>query len=70
MSKKRTTATYNIPLDNKREIEQLAIKVGYETGTPMKWTEFMLELIDRYAKDTAHDLIEEHKAKKALKKVQ
>lgn len=60
-------ATYNIKTDKKIKLEKAAVELSYKLGKPVKWTEIMEVLVDKFYKDAiAH--IEYENQKKPEKK--
>ncbi|MDO5357468.1 MAG: hypothetical protein Q4E77_08235 [Conchiformibius sp.] len=53
--------TYNIHMDKKLKLEQLAIEASYQIGRTIKWTEIMEILINEFPRDAQQMII--HRAK-------
>ena len=60
----KTTTSFKIKLEKKIKIERLAMEVGMKIGRPVKWTEVMNVLVDRFSKD-AIAYIEHNEKEKA-----
>lgn len=47
----KSTASFNIKIERKIKVERLAMEVSLKIGRPVKWTEIMNVLVDRFSKD-------------------
>lgn len=56
-----------IRADRKMMLDKIAIKIGYATQKPCKWTDVLNYLIENYAKDAEQDMIHQTQGKETKK---
>ncbi|EIP3426439.1 hypothetical protein LSE82_005321 [Salmonella enterica] len=65
--KEKEYTSARIRTDRKMMLDKVAIKIGYATQKPCKWTDVLNYLIENYAKDAEQDMIHREQGKEVKK---
>ena len=66
MAEKEYTSA-RIRYDRKMQLDKAAIRIGYATQKPCKWTDILNFLIENYAKEAEQDMIHKIQGKEVKK---